>query len=267
MKAIASILSLIAACMAGIAIWVYYPQYQINQLKDEKHTLASEQSETYIDYFRDSEKTELRHVALGDSIIKGYGANPKENLVKTFSESLEKDIRKKVLFQNEGINEITSSELNALVQSGKFDRQIQSADIITLNIGGNDILRLGFEEGFYEAIRSFDTLQTEFNGNLSEILNRVHTLNPEATVLLLELYNPLDQKADLYTVADKFLPKWNVKLYQLAEELDYAVVVDTTAVINGEQPQNLSYDGVHPSGLGYSAIAEQMLNELETNTR
>lgn len=267
MKVIASILSLLVACVAGAAIWMYYPQYQISQLKEEKHTLASEQSETYIDFFRSSEKESIRHVALGDSIIKGYGANPTENLVKTFSENLEEDIHKEVLFQNEGINEITSGELNGLVQSGRFDKQIRSADIITLNIGGNDILQLGFKEGFYEAIHSFDSLQKEFNGNLSAILARIHELNPEATVLLLELYNPLDSNSDLYAVADKFLPKWNVKLYQLASELDYAVVVDTTTVINGRKPQNLADDGVHPSGLGYSAIAEQMINQLETKTR
>lgn len=267
MKVIASILSLAAAGVAGIAIWIYYPQYQINQLKEDRQTLASEQSETYIDYFRSADKPLLRHVALGDSIITGYGANPTENLVKTFSENLEKDIQKDVLFQNEGINEITSGELNELVQSGRFDEQIRSADIITLNVGGNDILRLGFEKGFYEAVRSFDTLQTEFDQNLSDTLTHIHELNPEAAVLLLELYNPLDSNSELYTVADQFLPKWNVKIYQMASELDYAVVVDTTEVINGQKPQNLSDDGVHPSGLGYNAIAEQMINELATKTR
>ncbi|WP_050181671.1 SGNH/GDSL hydrolase family protein [Domibacillus robiginosus] len=267
MKVIATILSVVAVCVAGFAIWVYYPQYQIKQLKEGPQTLASEQRETYIDYFRESDKPVLRHLAIGDSIITGFGAPPKENLVKSFSESLESSIQKEVQFQNEGINEITSSELNRLVQDGEFDEQIKQADIVTINIGGNDILQLGFQKGFYEAVQSFDSLQTTFNANLADMMERVHSLNPEATVLLLELYNPFHKEFEFYTMADRFLPRWNLQFYELAAKYDYAVVVDTTEVINSETPQNVSDDGVHPSKLGYHAIADQMLVQLQQEVR
>ncbi|WP_046175269.1 SGNH/GDSL hydrolase family protein [Domibacillus indicus] len=267
MKIIATIFSLVAACVAGFAIWIYYPQYQIEQLKEGPQTLASERKDTYIEYFRKVDKPVLYHVAIGDSVINGFGAHPKENLVKAFSENLESSIHKEVQFHNEGINEITSRELNDLVQNGQFDKQIQQADIVTINIGGNDILQLGFEEGFYEAVQSFDSLQKEFSANLADIMGRVHELNPEATVLLLELYNPLDKDFELYTLASRFLPRWNVQFYEMASNYDNAVVVDTTEVINSEKPQNLSDDGIHPSALGYHAIANQMLNELQQKTR
>ncbi|OXS78332.1 SGNH/GDSL hydrolase family protein [Domibacillus enclensis] len=267
MKGIAAILSVVAACVAGLAIWMYYPHYQIEQLKQGPQTLASEPKDTYVEYFRSNEKQTLKHVAIGDSVITGFGVHPKENLVKTFSENLEASIQKDVQFQNEGINEITSSELNELVQSGRFDKQIMQADIVTLNVGGNDILQLGFEEGFYEAIQSFDSLQSAFNQNLTDIMERVHELNPEATVLLLELYNPLDKDFELYSLADRFLPRWNVQFYELAASHDYAVVVDTTDVINSESPENVSEDGIHPSELGYHAIADQMLSQLQRQTR
>ena len=91
--------------------------------------------------------------------------------------------------------------------------------------------------------------------------------NPEATVLLLELYNPLDKDFELYSLADRFLPRWNVQFYELAASHDYAVVVDTTDVINSELPENVSEDGIHPSELGYHAIADQMLSQLQRQTR
>ncbi|MCI2253356.1 GDSL-type esterase/lipase family protein [Domibacillus sp. PGB-M46] len=267
MKVIATILSVVAVCVAGFAIWIYYPQYQIEQLKEGPQTLASEQKKTYIDYFRESDKQVLRHLAIGDSIITGFGAPPKENLVKSFSESLESSIQKEVEFQNEGINEITSTELNRLVQGGEFDDQIKKADIVTINIGGNDILQLGFQKGFYEAVQSVDSLQKTFNANLTDIMERVHTLNPEATVLLLELYNPLDKEFELYSMADRLLPRWNLQFYELAAKHDYAVVVDTTEVINSETPQNVSDDGIHPNEFGYHAIADQMLFQLQQEVR
>lgn len=267
MKVIATILGVVAVCVAGFAIWIYYPQYQIKQLKEGPQTLASERQDTYVEYFRKSEKPVLRHLAIGDSIITGFGAPPRENLVKSFSENLESSIHKEVQFQNEGINEITSSELNRLVQGGEFDDQIKQADIVTINIGGNDILQLGFQEGFYEAIQSFDSLQTTFKANMSDMMERVHTLNPDATVLLLELYNPFHKEFEFYTMANRFLPRWNLQFYELAAQHDYAVVVDTTEVINSEMPQNVSDDGVHPSQLGYHAIADQMLSQLHQEVR
>ncbi|OMP67002.1 GDSL-type esterase/lipase family protein [Domibacillus epiphyticus] len=271
MKFFAYILGLLAAVVLGVCIWIYYPQYQINQMKKESVSdspaWASEHEVTYMEYYRSIDKPTIQHLAIGDSIIKGYGANPNENLVESFSVELEEDIKKDVFYQNEGINEMTSSELNELVQQGTYDEQIKTADIITINIGGNDILRLGFEKGFYEAIRSFDTLQKTFDNNLSSITNRIKTLNPDATLLLLELYNPLEQNNEFYDVADKVLPKWNLKLYQLASKLDNAVVIETTAVINSEKPQNLAYDGVHPNALGYNAISEQMLIQFRKDTR
>ncbi|OLN22020.1 hypothetical protein BTO30_11870 [Domibacillus antri] len=271
MKVFASILGLLAAVVLGLSIWIYYPQYQINQMKNETASdspaWASAYEVSYLEYYRSVDKPIIHHLALGDSIIKGYGANPNDNLVKSFSVNLEEDIQKEVFYQNEGINEITSGELNELVQEGAFDEKIKNADIITINIGGNDILRLGFEKGFYEAVKSFDALQTNFDQNLSGIMNRITTLNPEATVLLLELYNPLDKSSEFYSIADTVLPKWNLKLYQMAEKLDHAVVIETTAVINSEKPQNLAFDGVHPSAMGYSAISKQMLSQFREDTR
>ncbi|OKL37345.1 GDSL-type esterase/lipase family protein [Domibacillus mangrovi] len=271
MKVIGYVLSLIGVGVLGVSIWLYYPQYQIDKVKKEtaavSHTMASEHHISYTEYYRSVDKPILHHLALGDSIIKGFGASSNKNLVKAFSLNLEKDIQKQVIYQNEGINEITSEELNNLVQQGEFDEKIKNADIVTINIGGNDILRLGFEEGFYEAIRSFDRIQTDFVHNLSSTMNRINKLNPNATVLLLELYNPLDQENEFYSLADKILPKWNLKLYQLADEVDYAVVIETTDVINSEQRQYLSYDGVHPNARGYDAIAEQMLIQLKNDTR
>lgn len=266
-KGLAAIFGLLAACVAGVAIWLYYPQYQIQQLKEESYTLASSQQITYLDYFQKSKKQAVHHVALGDSIITGFGSHANQNLVKEFSQNLEQRIGKSVTVENKGINEITSTDLNKLVQSGHFNEEIKKADIVTINIGGNDILQLGFEKGFYEAIRSFDELQANFDRNLSGILTKVHEINPDATILLLELYNPLDPGFELHAAADQFLPKWNVKLYQQVSHLDYAVVISTTKVINSDKPQNVASDGIHPSARGHRAIAKQMMTELETTRR
>jgi lysophospholipase L1-like esterase len=71
----------------------------------------------------------------------------------------------------------------------------------------------------------------------------------------------------LYSIANKLLPNWNLKIYQVADQYSSSIVVETTMVINGDKPQNLSPDGVHPNSAGYSAISEQMIYQFKHQSR
>lgn len=222
---------------------------------------------SYIDYFRKSSDRTINHLALGDSVIRGYGASEEEGLVSRFSVQLEGQIGKQVDFKNEGINGITSAKLNELIQSGNFDSEIKEADIITLNIGGNDVLRMVKKQDIYSAFKAFDSLQKTFSENLSGITTRIAELNPSATILFLELYNPMPADHEFYSLADKLLPKWNLKIYETAKKTPSTIVVQTTKVINSENPDFLSNDGVHPNPAGYSAISEQMLEQFKNQAK
>ncbi|WP_053363057.1 GDSL-type esterase/lipase family protein [Bacillus sp. FJAT-27251] len=253
---------------SGAAAWFYYPQYQINKMKEELvETGTDYDRQTYLDYFRQSSDSEIHHLALGDSVIHGFGANETENLVYKFSSQLGVEINKTVHYSNKGKNGLTSSELNRLVQNGVFDEEIRNSDIITINIGGNDVLKLAKKQDFYTAIKSFDTLQSSFASNLTEISAKIKKLNPHATIVFLELYNPLPVDHQIYNLADQLLPKWNLKIYEVAQQVPASLVIETTRVINSQNPQNLSADGVHPNVSGYAAITEQMLNQFKKEYR
>jgi lysophospholipase L1-like esterase len=71
----------------------------------------------------------------------------------------------------------------------------------------------------------------------------------------------------LYTLADKLLPKWNLKIYEVAQQIPSSIVVQTTKVINGDNIQNIAPDGVHPNPNGYTAITEQMLKQFAKEYR
>lgn len=252
----------------GVSTWIYYPQYQIHKMKKQVVKVSSDSSKvSYLDYFRHSKATELYNLAIGDSVIRGVGAKQNENLVYQFSNKLEDQTQKKIQFKNEGINGITSSELKDIVFKGRYDEEIQKADIVTINIGGNDILRTVKGQDFQIVFQSFDQLQSTFSKNLSEIAARIHLLNPSATIVFLELYNPLSPSEKIYSLADKLLPTWNLKIYEVANEYASSIVVETTKVINGDNLQNLASDGVHPNSLGYLAISEQIIYQLKKQYR
>ncbi len=257
---------IVTSCIAlGVAGWFYYPKYQIYKMKNASVSSveAEKQSVSYIDYVGQLNKAEVNHLALGDSIIRGIGAGEHESFVDRFSDVLEQQTKKPVVLQNEGVPGMTSSELNALLQTGSLDEVIQKADIITINIGGNDIIHSVRNRNYLQAIQSFDVLQTAFVDNLSQITTKVNELNPEAIVVLLELYNPLEAGSELYSLADQLLPKWNVKVYEAASQFKSSIVLETTKVINDKNLQYLSKDGVHPNALGYDAISKQMLWQFQ----
>jgi lysophospholipase L1-like esterase len=252
----------------GSAIWIYYPHYQLYQMK--KHTAKASQADnqvSYLTYFKNKKADTLHHLAIGDSVIRGVGAQQSEDLVSQFSNSLGEQAHKKIEFNNQGIIGITSSELNQLVQTGQFDDSIKQADIITINVGGNDIIHAAKGLDLQSVFQTYDELQATFTKNLTDITSRVTKLNPHATVVLLELYNPLSPDNQMYALADKLLPKWNVHIYEVANRLPSSIVIETTKVINGQHLQNLSADGVHPNLAGYTAISEQMIYQFKHQYR
>jgi lysophospholipase L1-like esterase len=252
----------------GISAWFYYPQYQIHQMK--KHAVAVSTSTdqiSYLNYYRNAKTSQIHHLAIGDSIIRGVGAGKNENFVSQFSSKLAEQTSKKIEFQNQGVNGITSSELNTLVQEGRFDDSIKHSDIVTINVGGNDILRMANGQDLGSIIQGYDQLQTTFSKNLSDITSRIIKLNPKVTIVFLELYNPIPPDNQMYSLADKMLPKWNLNIYEAANKISGSIVIETTKVINGDHLQNLSPDGVHPNLAGYTAISEQMIYQFTHQLR
>lgn len=265
MKFIKYLLLFSLLAVLSISAWIYYPQYQINKLKEESIPQVEKTNKlTFLDYYRTSTDKTINHLAIGDSIIRGYQIAEEENLVNQFSVQLEQETGKQVVSNNEGIIGITSEKLNQLVQDGLFDEAIKEADIVTVNVGGNDVLKAVKKSDLYSALRSFDSLQSGFTDNLTAIASKIGELNPTATIVFLELYNPMPADHQFYSLADKLLPKWNIKIYEVAKETPSSVVVQTTNVINSDNLQHLSTDGVHPNPTGYTAISQQMLEQFQT---
>lgn len=254
-------------CIAASG-WLYYPQYQIHKMKSQTVEVNTNPNKvSFLNYFRQEKAQQIYHLAIGDSVIHGVGAEQHKDLVYQFSNKLALQTHKKIQFQNEGINGITSSELNSFVQSGRFDEEIKKSNIITINVGGNDILHMVSNSNIYNAIQKFDQLESNFSNNLSSIAARINHLNPKATIVFLELYNPLSPSDQYYSVADKLLPKWNLNIYETANRYSSSIVVETTKVINGEKLNNISPDGVHPNSAGYTAISEQMIYQFKHQFR
>ncbi|MFP3726447.1 GDSL-type esterase/lipase family protein [Priestia filamentosa] len=255
----------------SIAVWLYYPQYEIYKAKKEKtvavtNVQADKQDQskpvnTYLTELAKSKKEKLVHVGLGDSVMKGYGADVGESYVDVFSKELSSKIDKEVVPVNRGINGHTSVQLREEVLAHQYDEDLKNADIISLNIGGNDILKIVKSKGYSEAFKEFSELRSSYKNNMKDILDYIHEQNPQATVVVFELYNPVKTTESYYSLAEKLLPKWNVILYEVANHDE--LIAETTKTINDHHLEYLSPDGVRPNEEGYKHVAEEVLNQIE----
>src|ERR671910_2787337 len=141
--------------------------------------------------------TSWEYVALGDSLATGYGAFIK-GYVPRYEAYVETDTGVAVTRTNLGRNGWTSSQLlSALRSDPTFRRATREAEIVTWNIGGNDLraARNSYKKGTCGGVDNQDclrasvaTLKTNWTAITAEVLELRSTEN--TMVRTMDIYNP-----------------------------------------------------------------------------
>lgn len=96
---------------------------------------------------------------------------------------------------------------------GFFRREIQKADMVTVSIGGNDLLRAGTIPGFSRINVHMANCGTKsFLRNWGRIVSEIRAINRTAQMVVLNVYNPYNQTGcDRYLCecTDRFLAQIN----------------------------------------------------------
>ncbi|MCX7570874.1 GDSL-type esterase/lipase family protein [Tumebacillus sp. DT12] len=207
-----------------------------------------------------------RIVALGDSLTKGVGDTTGKGYVGFLKDKLEANGRT-VHLQNLGISGLESTELAASLDSGGIKEAIQTAQLITISIGGNDVTHsIGGVGKIFStsaipeaAIRE---AQAQYTKNLGQILQTVRQHNPEASILVLGLYNPFEGVFEDQPLIQKLLSEWNANLIQTAQTMPNVKVIPTFDIFQWNVGKFLSPDHFHPNEAGYERIAERFFQAL-----
>lgn len=207
-----------------------------------------------------AEQSKFEYVVLGDSISTGLGLKDKEK--QKFSNKLARSINKKSI--NLAVNGIDTSDLVGIFRFNDNDinSYIRSAEVITLSIGGNNLLQplvysikeslgLAYNASSYEvekAIRdnpeplldllTSDGLKSpkvtgklkdglrEFDRDFPIIINHIKSQNPDVILVVQTLYNPFTETAVLKpmsSVADVYISQINRSIKQKSYEDKYLV--------------------------------------------
>ncbi|MFC4076709.1 GDSL-type esterase/lipase family protein [Salinithrix halophila] len=207
-------------------------------------------------------KKKLNYLVLGDSVARGIGSKHSQH---GYSSLVVKGLGKErvpLRLINKGVVGQTSKKLYEAVRTPDVESHVKKADMISLTIGGNDLIKVALEQDNRLSVLSdFNSIQSNYQKNLAGILSHIRKMNPDAPILLTSLYNPISPDESYYNLSNKLLKKWNVGLKEVAYRYSMTHVVDVNTRLRAGKGTWLS-DEIHPNDRGYRMIADGILHDI-----
>ncbi len=204
---------------------------------------------------------QLTIVTLGDSLTRGTGDANGQGYVGLVRQALEKQTGHKPLLTNLAIKGLQSAGLLKQLQQQQVQAQLATANLILFTIGGNDMFQ---ESGEVENLDEKKLAQAadQLAANFDKILKQIRSLNKEATVVYLSLYNPFGNTEAKADTAPPVLA-WNSKAEAIASAYSKVLVVPTYDLFVQKEAAYLYTDHFHPNSDGYARMADRVLQALK----
>lgn len=255
--------------ISAVGWWYYYPQYKISQIKKEsvidQNASPDSKQITYLDYLKKSPKSTLNHLVLGDSVAEGRGSE-EGGFASKVNENLQNLTGKTFILENQGVSGFTSQGLLNQLEIPAVQQSVEKADIISINIGGNDLVQIAKQQGPLKAIQSYDDVKNEYQKNLNDIFENIRKHNPNAIIVLNELYNVVNAEQKYYPATEKLLNDWNLIAYETALTHKPALVVPVSDALQTEDMDKWLFDSIHPNEEGYDRIANKTVTTFQNQS-
>ncbi|MET3574903.1 SGNH/GDSL hydrolase family protein [Bhargavaea ullalensis] len=203
-------------------------------------------------------------VGLGDSLTQGVGDERKKG---GYAGRLAVEMDtwkgvKEVRIENLAKRGRRSDQLVAQLKRDDVQEEIQKADLITLTIGGNDVMKVVKSNFFDLKPDPFHKEIDPFTERLASSLFMIRRANPDAVLVMVGLYNPLTVVTDEASEMDGIIEEWNEVIEDAAAADGRAcfVPVDDLFVTN----EDLIYhtDFFHPNAKGYDRMTKRIEETL-----
>ncbi len=210
------------------------------------------------------ESTDVVYVALGDSVAFGMSATDGKGYTDLLMTYLDGNpMGASIVYKNLSAPGFTAEELYRQVKDENYAQTVAAADVITINIGGNNILGavLGLVKSLYpDAPDTLDGLNQAVNSDPSRIaaimeklkdpaspeskslnlaliagvssfslyypllMKEVRTLAPNAEIYVNTLYSPVQKEQDLKLLLNPYIHSININIRSYQFRYQYKVV-------------------------------------------
>ncbi|MGY3766066.1 SGNH/GDSL hydrolase family protein [Vagococcus vulneris] len=242
----------------------------------------------------------LRISAIGDSLTEGVGDNTKSGgyvpiLQRDLTDEQPIDVVQMSNFGKAG--DRSDQILKRLKKDKDMQKSVKEANVITMTVGGNDLMQ-AFQSRIFgkTSIKKFEKPMTKYQKELKKLYEEIRTLNPEAPVYQLGVYNPFLVSFGEIEEAQDIVDFWNNGSREFVNEQKNAFFVpineeisnglDGKPTLNEENPANDSSltkaqaekavnnalinnlisedDSFHPNNLGYQVIANAFEKKISS---
>jgi lysophospholipase L1-like esterase len=193
---------------------------------------------------------------IGDSVATGIGDESGGNLGERYVELAEQgtdSIEWKVV--NLSLPGSQSKNWIRLLEQGIYRKALQSADLIFLSIGGNNLKAIYKTESLAGLVEYKEELN-QYLSDLQIIMNSIEEWNPNAQVVFIGLYNPYGVSVGVEKI--RLLHEWNNESQLLVDDQLNWVYVPLYDLFKYHQEEYLFDDDIHPNKDGYDAIANRI---------
>jgi lysophospholipase L1-like esterase len=195
-----------------------------------------------------------KYLALGDSLAVGMGAFWGCGYTRLYYNWLINSVCFRYLsYCNLSVIGWTSKDLlNAVTNNNYYRNVIMNSTIITIDIGGNDILNhRNSSDKLFEALECF-------KDNLYTTLKEIRCLNNHAQIYLMDIYNPYPVKHEMHEIAESWVTAFNSVIWSTLENQNFRIlgIANVYAAFKGNEYSYtlIKYNNVHPNTLGHRII-------------
>jgi len=207
-------------------------------------------------------------VSAGDSLTQGVGDSTDQGgylpYLKTMLEK-EKGI-KEVDISNFGVTGNRTTQLLKRLQSQEVRNQLQKADLVILTIGGNDIMKVVRDNISNLKISVFAEEKKSYITHLKQIMDVIVQENPQASIVLVGLYNPFSQVFSNIEEMNQIVSDWNQAGKSVIANYPNAYFVEIEDLFLNTNEDLLYTDNFHPNDKGYELIAGRLNQTLKKRT-
>lgn len=227
----------------------------------------------------------LHYVALGDSLTEGVGdATGQGGFVPLFAKKLENAADHSVSSENFGKAGDTSTQIyDRMLQQEKIRNGLKKADIITITVGGNDVMKVirdNVTKLFTMDEKDFVQPEQAYQKQVKKLLDTIRKNNPKAEIYVLGIYNPFYVNFPELTAMQNVINQWNKATDEVISKEKYTYFVpindllykgmQKTVEADGKADtvgNNLLYTGdrFHPNNTGYQIMANAVFESYVKN--
>ena len=218
----------------------------------------------------------LNYVAIDDSLTEGVGDQTNQGgFIPLLSNAISEISDVNVVSQNFGVAGNTSTQIyKRMTKEKKIQSAIKKADVITITVGGNDVMKVIRTQLTNLTENSFEKPAQTYQKQLTEIFDFIRDNNPNAQVYVLGIYNPFYLNFPDITEMQDIINHWNQTTQEtIAQQKQmYFVPINDLLYqgVNGSKGVTTSdgevqtitnnalfeEDHFHPNNIGYQIMSD-----------